>query len=308
MANRVLKSDLILLLAAAIWGFAFVAQRAGMEHLGPFTYNSLRFILGSLCLLPFVVKKSPFDPPKPVSGHVDFSHPLIKGGIAAGLILFAGATCQQTGLVYTTAGKAGFITGLYVILVPIIGIFLKQRTGIATWIGAVIGAAGLYLLSVTEGLTLAPGDGLVLIGSFVWAGHVLVIARYSREVDPVKLAFVQFIICSFFSLICAVIFETVTVQDIVAAAIPILYGGIMSAGIAFTLQVVGQRGSPAAHAAIILSLEAVFAVLGGWWILGENLSTRGMVGCMLMLAGMVVSGLMHRQTNSRPESFTTTET
>jgi drug/metabolite transporter (DMT)-like permease len=291
MHNRVLKSDLILLLAATIWGFAFVAQRAGMEFLGPFTFNALRFMLGSVCLIPFAFRKSLYDPPPESGKFASLSHHLIKGGIAAGLILFAGASCQQIGLVVTTAGKAGFITGLYVILVPIVGIFLKQRTGVWTWIGAVVGTTGLFLLSMTDTLKLSPGDGIVLVGSFIWAFHVLVIARYSKEVDPVKLAFVQFVICSFLSLICALIFETATVQAILAAAIPILYGGVMSAGIAFTLQVVGQRGSPAAHAAIILSLEAVFAGLGGWMILGETLSSRGIIGCILMLAGMVISSL-----------------
>ncbi|MCX6647298.1 MAG: DMT family transporter [bacterium] len=298
MNIRIVKTDLILLLAATIWGFAFVAQRAGMEHLGPFTYNALRFALGSICLIPFVLKKSPYDPPVESGRFASISHHLIKGGLAAGLILFAGAACQQVGLVYTTAGKAGFITGLYVIFVPIVGIFLKHRTGVATWIGAAIGTTGLFLLSMTETLKLAPGDGIVLVGSFIWAFHVLVIGRYSKEVDPVKLAFVQFVICASLSLICALIFETVTVEAIKAAAIPILYGGIMSAGVAFTLQVVGQRGSPAAHAAIILSLEAVFAGIGGWWILGETLSSRGILGCALMLAGMLVSGLKRTPENA----------
>ena len=289
MSNRVIKSDLILLLTAAIWGFAFVAQRAGMEHIGPFTYNTLRFALGSLVLLPFVFTKFRIIE----TGHVDSGIEikiLLKGGVLAGIILFFGATLQQTGLVYTTAGKAGFITGLYVILVPIIGLFLRQRPGIGTWAGAILAVIGLFLLSVSETLTISRGDDLVLIGSFVWAVHVLIIGMYSKKVDPVRLAFTQFVICAVLSLVSALIFETFDLASIRLAAIPILYGGIMSAGIAFTLQVIGQRYAPPAHAAIIMSLEAVFAVLGGWWLLSETMTSRGILGCVLMLFGMLVSG------------------
>lgn len=289
MSNRVIKSDLILLLTAVIWGFAFVAQRAGMEHIGPFTYNTLRFAHGSLVLLPFVITKFKIIKTDPVDSGFEIKI-LLKGGVFAGIILFIGASLQQTGLVYTTAGKAGFITGLYVILVPIIGLFLRQRPGIGTWFGAILALIGMYLLSVTETLTISHGDDLVLIGSFVWAVHVLIIGLYSKKVDPVRLAFIQFVICAALSLVSALIFETFDFDSIRLAAIPILYGGIMSAGIAFTLQVVGQRYAPPAHAAIIMSLEAVFAVLGGWWILSETMTSRGIVGCALMLLGMLVSG------------------
>lgn len=282
---------------AIIWGFAFVAQRVGMDYVGPFTFNGLRFAIGSLSLLPLVLISReqrtttlqilPNPGPKTI----------LFGGAALGLALFSGASLQQIGLVYTTAGKAGFITGLYVIIVPILGLFWKQQPKIGTWIGAILAAMGLYFLSVTEQFTIETGDLLVLIGAFFWAAHVLIIGWLSPRINPIKLAFSQYVVCSILSLITACIVEMITLSSIFEAAIPILYGGLLSTGVAYTLQIIAQRDSHPAHAAILLSLEAVFAAVGGWLILGEFLSARGLFGCGLMLAGMLLSqlwGLMRK--------------
>jgi drug/metabolite transporter (DMT)-like permease len=291
MHSRTLKSDSLLLLTAMIWGFAFVAQRVGMDYVGPFTFNGLRFALGCLVLLPLVVKSNgPASLPESIRPSLTRSQ-LIGGASLTGLALFAGASLQQVGLVYTTAGNAGFITGLYVVIVPLLGLFWRQRPGAGTWIGAFLAAAGLYLLSVTASFTIAFGDLLELFGAFFWAGHVLIIGWLSPRTSPVPLAFFQYAACSVLSLAAAVVFEKITVAGIAGAFVPILYGGALSVGVAYTLQIVAQQSAHPAHAAILLSLEAVFAALGGWVLLGERLSGRGMTGCALMLAGMLLSQL-----------------
>jgi drug/metabolite transporter (DMT)-like permease len=226
---------------------------------------------------------------------------LFWGGGGAGLVLFGAASLQQVGLVHTTAGKAGFITGLYVILVPLVGFLRGHRTGPGAWGGATLAALGLYLLSVREGLSLDPGDAWVLGSAFLWTAHVLVLAWFAPRLDGIHLAFIQFLVCAGCSLICAAFTETISWDGVRGAAIPILYGGGMSVGVAYTLQVVAQREAPPAHAAIILSLEAVFAAAAGWVLLDESLSTRGMVGCALMLAGMLVSQIWLRPRFRSPE-------
>ncbi len=277
-----LTADLLLLLVALIWGFGFVAQRAGMDHLGPFAFNGIRFLLGGLCLVPLALKASP----RPAAKD---SVPLYIGGTAAGLVLFAGASLQQIGIQYTTAGKAGFITGLYVILVPILGLFYRQPTNKGTWLGALLAVIGMALLSVQEKFTVAPGDLLVLAGAFFWALHVLVLSFFSPRTHVVRLAIIQFMVCGMLSLLVALPYEIITLSAIHDAALPILFGGIISVGVGYTLQVVAQKRSPPAHAAIILSLESAFAVLGGWFLLDEHLSLRAMTGCGLMLSGMLIS-------------------
>ena len=297
MKGVTVKSDALLLTTAVIWGFAFVAQRVGMDYVGPFTFNGIRFAIGSLSLLPLLV----ISREQPAATHKILPPPGLKiilfGGTALGLALFSGASLQQIGLVYTTAGKAGFITGLYVIIVPLLGLFWRQQPKIGTWIGAILAAIGLYFLSVTEEFTIEPGDLLVLIGAFFWAAHVLIIGWLSPRINPIKLAFSQYVACSILSLITASLIEDITLPSIIQAAIPILYGGLLSVGIAYTLQVIAQRDAHPAHAAILLSLEAVFAAVGGWLVLGEIISARGLFGCGLMLAGMLLSqlwGLMDR--------------
>ncbi len=291
MKAGVWKSNGLLFLTAAIWGFAFVAQRAGMAHVGPFTFNAVRFALGGLALVPLLLRS------KGRQANHDLCWPQLKGrmiflgGGLAGLFLFLGASLQQWGIVYTTAGKAGFITGLYVIIVPILGLLWGWRSGLGTWLGAILATAGLYFLSISQHFTMSPGDGLVLGAAFLWAGHVHVIGWLSPRAESIKLAFGQFMVCSGLSLIVALLVEEITIGGLVGAAIPILYAGLLSSGVAYTLQVVAQRWARPAHAAIILSLEAVFALLGGWLLLAEILSRRELLGCLLMLGGMFVSQL-----------------
>jgi len=287
MESRALRADLLLLATAAIWGVAFVAQRVGMDHVGPFTFNGVRFALGSLSLLPLVGIEN-----RRGSGAWKIGYKIAGPGVLlAGSALFLGASFQQVGLVYTTAGKAGFITGLYVVIVPILGLLWHQKPDTGTWIGAILAAAGLYLLSVTEAFTIAFGDLLELFGAFFWAGHLLIIGWLSPRMPAIRLACLQYACCALLSLATALLFESIAWSAIRAAAVPILYGGLASVGVAYTLQVVAQKDAPAAHAAILLSLEAVFAALGGWILLGETLSLRGILGCGLMLAAMLVSQL-----------------
>jgi drug/metabolite transporter (DMT)-like permease len=283
--TRTLTSELLLLLAALIWGTTFVAQRQAMEHLGPLTFNGCRFGLGGLSLLAVLLLRH-----KTRQSLVNRAaqKELAIAGIFVGLALFAGATLQQMGMVSTTAGKGGFITGLYVVLIPLIGLFIGHRISASIWTGAALAVAGLYLLCITQSAKIEPGDGLVLTATLFWAIHVLLVGHFARRVDVFSLAMIQLLVCSACSFACAALTETITVSGIVAAALPILYGGILSAGVAFSIQVYCQRTCPAAPAAIIMSMETVFAALAGWVVLGEKLGTRNLIGCGLMLAGMLV--------------------
>ncbi len=289
------NANLVLMLAAAIWGFAFVAQRMGMRHLGPLTFNGIRFGLGALALTPFLIynlRKRRLNAAAGI-GPSTTDQPsrsfCLRAGLLTGLLIFGGSTLQQFGVVYTTAGKAGFITSLYVVFVPILGLFSGQPTGRWTWWGALLAAVGLYLLSVKGWTSIALGDGLVLIGALFWASHVLAVGKLSGRIDPIRLAVSQFTVCSALSLLGALIFESFHWPAIQAAALPILYAGLLSVGVAYTLQIFGQRHAQPAHAAIILSFEAVYAVIGGWLILSEGLTPRAMVGCALMLAGVILA-------------------
>ena len=280
------KVDLILLMVALIWGFGFVAQVAGMDHIGPYTFNGIRFLLGGLCLVPLALRK----PRTELVDKTKWIGPL-KAGIIAGIFLFGGATLQQVGLLYTTAGKAGFITGLYVVFVPMIGLLFRQRTNCGTWVGAGFAAIGLYLLSIQGVTKIDPGDVLETIGAVFWAMHVLLLGYLSPRTSPIRMAMIQFFTCGVLSLLVALFFETIALQGVFGAAIPLLYSGVITVGAGFTLQVVAQRQAHPAHAAILLSLESPFAVLGGWLLLNEFLSLRAMTGCVLMLTGMLVSQL-----------------
>jgi len=329
-----LRSDLLLLLTAVIWGFAFVGQRTGMAHVGPFVFNATRFAVGALVLLPVMAwndrrrptadrrrrttddrrqttaaqSASPLLPRSPapllafedavsaVGGRRSAVGGRLVGGLLVGTVLFAAATLQQMGVAQTTAGKAGFITSLYVVIVPLLGLALGHRIGRATWVGALLAAVGLYFLSLQPGdLRMAPGDLLVLIGAGLWAVHMLLLGRLSPGRDPVRLAFVQFMACAALSGLAALLFETTTAAGLRAALLPILYTGVLSVGVGYTLQVAGQRHAPPADTAIILSLEAVFAVVGGWLLLGEQLTPRALFGCGLMLAGILISQVMDEE-------------
>jgi len=294
--TRSFRADCLLMLTSIIWGCAFVAQRLGMDFVGPFTFNGVRFALGGLVLWPLILRLAAqrtnelYRPAPP--------RRMVFGGVALGLVLFVGATLQQVGIVYTTAGKAGFITGLYVVLVPIIGLAMRQKTGWGTWLGALLAVVGMYLLSGQGLMSLATeesfGDLLVLVSAFFWAGHVLLVGRLSPGMDAadaVKLSSIQFLTCAVLSLASALVYEDMTMPGVLSAAWPILYGGLMSVGVAYTLQVVAQRDAKPANAAIILSLESVWAAAAGWLLLGEVMSLAGLVGCGLMLTGMLLSQL-----------------
>ena len=291
---------MLLLLTAAIWGLAFVAQRVGMEHMGPFTFNGIRFALGSLSLLPLLFyerRRTETD------DRESAEQPALCGGILAGAVLFTGASLQQIALVYTTAGKAAFLTSLYLILVPLWGLCCKQVIAGSTWAGALFAICGVYLLSVTEQFTIAYGDALALSGAIFWALHILVIDYYSHRVNVLRLSCIQFLVCSLLSLGVALVFEEITLAAIRQTTVPILYGGIASVGIAYTLQVVGQKNARPAHAAIILSMETIFAAVGGWLLLEEGMSSRGLLGCALMLTGMLLPQLEQAKKASLPRQM-----
>ena len=290
-----MKADILLFITAIIWGFAFVAQRLGMTHMGPFTFNAIRFSLGALSLMPILVWQH-----KRGQKLVKFRlREDLVPTLLTGLALFGGSSLQQIGIIGTTAGKAGFITGLYVILVPLIALLWGERTHLANWIGALLAVIGLYLLSVTSGFVVSPYDLIVLAGAFVWAVHVHLIAWYSGKIDPIRLAIFQFAICGLLSAIVALIFEPINLAGIKAGLWPILYGAFLSVGVAYTLQVVAQRTANPSHAVIILSLEGAFAALGGWLILREGLTPRAILGCGLMLMGMFVSQIFGRLRSKR---------
>ena len=281
-----------MLLAAAIWGFAFVAQREGMETMGPFLFNAARFFIGSAVLFPLVWYLSKKN--KTPTNKETSTKKLLIAGTIAGLFLFLASSFQQVGIQYTTAGKAGFITGLYIFFVPLIGIFFGQRTGSGTWLGAFIAVIGLYLLSINDDFSIARGDLLQLICAVFFAAHILVVGYVAKRMDPLKLSLIQYVVSGVLSFFIAIAIEVITWQMIVETAIPLLYAGVMSIGVGYTLQVVAQQHAKSSHAAIILGLEGAFAVLGGWLILDENLSTRGLIGCGLMLSGMFLSQLLPR--------------
>ncbi len=287
MESNKLRYDFILLLAAVIWGFAFVAQRVGMDYIGPFTYTAVRFTLGTIVLIPLLLfrKHEPFKgAPLSRSSRVR----IIVLQFLLGMILFGGISFQQYGLQFTTAGNAGFITGLYVVFVPVVALFFGQKNKLTIWVGMALTIIGLYFLSVSENFTINRGDYFVAVCALFWTVHVLVVGYLAPKTDPIRTAFIQFLICSVLSWIVAFGWENVQTGAILNAYIPVLYGGIMSVGIAYTLQIVAQQHAHPAYASIILSLEALFAVIGGWLILSEPMTSRIILGCCLMLAGMVV--------------------
>ncbi|CAI8914439.1 DMT family transporter [Pseudomonas sp. IT-P176] len=287
MQTKALRADVLMLITAIIWGSGFVAQTSGMDHIGPFLYSGLRFALGSLCLLPLVLRGS-----RQNSHHEPFlTRGLLIGGGLMGLALALGINLQQVGLLFTSVTNAGFITGLYVIVVPLLGLLIGHKTGLGTWFGAILAVVGMFLLSVGDQFQVASGDWLQLIGAFVWGGHVVLVGVFASRHDPIRLAFLQFTTCAVVSLVLALCLETFELNAIIAAGPAILYGGLIAVGIGYTLQVIAQKDAIASHAAIIFSLEAVFAAIAGAWLLGEELSPRGYVGCGLMLAGMLAAQL-----------------
>jgi drug/metabolite transporter (DMT)-like permease len=286
-----IQANSILLLTALIWGFGFVAQRMGMDHLGPYAFNVCRFLVGALSLLPLL-----FFFRKKESGPTELNPSFWKFSILAGFALFGGATLQQVGIQYTTVGKAGFITGLYVVIVPILGLCLRQKIGRWTVIGSILAVLGLYFLSIKEDFSMGWGETMVLIGAFFWAVHVQVIGTANkRNLNPIKLALVQYLVCAALNLLLSLVFETFHLDQVILASGAILYAGIVSVGIAFTLQVIAQKKVEPSRAAIILNLEAVFAVLAGWLFFTELLTMKEWLGCGLMFLGMILSQMKSQE-------------
>lgn len=292
MPNHALRADLLMLLTALIWGTGFVAQTAGMDHIGPYLFSGLRFALGSLCLIPLILRNAKTARvPEPL-----LNRGMLRAGVIMGLALALGINLQQVGLLFTSVTNSGFITGLYVIVVPLLGLLLGHKTGLGTWLGCLLAVVGMCLLSIGDNFHVASGDWLQLIGAFVWGGHVVLVSLFASRHDPIRLAFLQFATCSVVSLLLAVLFEPIALNAIIDAGPALLYGGIVAVGVGYTLQVVAQKHAIASHAAIILSLEAVFAAIAGAWILGEALQLRGYIGCGLMLAGMLLAQLWPKKT------------
>ena len=277
-------ANTLLLITAAMWGLGFVAQVLGMNYLEPFAFIGIRFLLGAASLLPLVVvfhhrKWLPVSP----------AHTVVTGSLVLVVILFAAGSLQQVGIVYSNASNAGFITGLYMVIVPIIGLALKYRTGLNTWLGCVLAVVGLCLLSVKADFTMGYGDTLLLVGAVGWALHILAIDHYAPRAAPLLLSLGQFIVCGCLAMVVSVFIETTSWEQVRAATYVLIYAGVITVGVAYTLQVIAEERADPTHAAIILSLEAVFGALGGYMFLQEQLSGRELIGCVLMLMGMLVS-------------------
>ena len=281
------KSVALLLLASLIWGFAFVAQSQGMDHMPPFSFNGSRYFLGFLVLLPLVLWR--YKNARRKGGTGKYNKDLLIGGLICGVVLAVATNFQQVGIIHTTVGKAGFITTLYIIIVPLMGVFLKRKVDGLIWAAALLAAAGLYLLCINEGFTLNRGDLYILISAFVFSVHILLIAHFAPRVDGIALSLMQFFVAGLISISIGFPLEQPAPSDFLAAIWPLAYVGILSTGGAFTLQIIGQRGADPAVASLIFSLEAVFAALGGFLILGESLSGRELAGCAIMLAAVALS-------------------
>ncbi|RPG29623.1 MAG: DMT family transporter [Gammaproteobacteria bacterium TMED92] len=282
-------ANTLLLITATIWGLGFVAQVLGMNYLEPFAFIGIRFLLGALSLVPLVMFFHYRNWLPASSARI-----VITGSLVLGVILFAAGSLQQVGIVYSNASNAGFITGLYMVIVPIIGLALKHRTGLNTWLGCVLAVVGLFLLSVKADFTMGYGDTLLLVGAVGWALHILAIDHYAPRAAPLLLSLGQFIVCGCLALIVSVFIETTSWQQVRAATNVLIYAGVITVGVAYTLQVIAQERADPTHAAIILSLEAVFGAVGGYLFLQEQLSQRELLGCALMLAGMLVSQVTWR--------------
>ncbi|MBN3766843.1 DMT family transporter [Burkholderia sp. Ac-20365] len=302
-----LRANLLMLVAAMIWGSAFVAQRLSLDAIGPFLFTGLRFLLGAFVVLIVwsVVRRrgqadtqalSPSRSPK-----------LWRDGAMLGLLVAVSISCQQIGLQYTKVANAGFISSLYVVIVPLIGVVLRHQTGVGVWLGALLAALGMYFLSVDEHFSILYGDWLQLAGSVVISAQVVLVSRFARRHDPLALALVQFVVCGMVSLAIGLAVDPLRIADIVHAAPTILYGGALSVGVAYTIQVVAQKDAAPAHAAVIFSMEGVFAALAGWLVLGETLAPRALLGCALMLAGLIVCQVMPMWTARREVSSDSAE-
>ena len=289
-----LRNSLLLLITATIWGMAFVSQQAGMDYMGPLTFTGSRNIIGSLVLIPVILiirAKTPKAERAPLPVKTT-----IIGGICCGCALTAGSLFQQYGLTMTTVGKGGFITTLYIIITPILGLFFKRKAPKAVWVSVALAVVGMYLLCVSgEGFSISTGDLLVLAGSFAFAVHILVIDRFSPLTDGVVLSCIQFFVCGVISTIGAFVFEQPAWEQLVSGAIPVLYAGVLSCGVGYTLQIVGQKGLNPTAAALILSLESVVATISGYiaYKIGflktdQSMTPRQIIGCAIVFAAVIL--------------------
>ena len=286
-----LKNSLLLVLVALIWGVAFVAQSEGAKDVGPYTFNAVRMIIGGVVLLPVIKIMDAFrakdaDAPRGTGGKA-----LWIGGACCGAMLFLASTLQQVGILYTTAGKAGFITALYIVIVPIIGLFFRRRTGAALWISVALAVVGMYFLCMTGSLSLGRGEALCMLCAVFFAGHITIVDHFSPNVDGVRMSCIQFFVCGALSAVLMFLFEEPDIHEIVSAWLPILYTGVLSSGVAYTLQIVAQKNVNPTVASLLMSLESVFSALAGWAILGQGLSSRELFGCALLFAAIILAQL-----------------
>lgn len=295
MNRKALRSGLLLLLAAFIWGVAFVAQSVGMEYMGPCTFNGARFLLGSLVLVPVILvrRKRAYgagnalaDETAPDRETGQKKTPWI-GGICCGIALGSAALFQQYGIQYTSVGKAGFITTLYIILVPFLGIFIGKKVTGRAWMGAVIAAAGMYLLCMTESLRLSTGDLLVFICAVIFSVHILVVDHFAQDADGVELSCIQFLVAGIIGTVGAFLFEQPTLSALLAGVLPIAYAGILSSGVGYTLQIIGQKDMDPTAASLILSMESVFSAIAGFFLLHQTLTGKELIGCALVFAAVI---------------------
>ena len=286
------RNTFLLILTSFIWGVAFVAQSVGMEHVGPWTFTASRSVIGALFLIPVI---GLLDKSKPKEDRPKNNKTLLIGGICCGIALAVASMFQQYGILYTTVGKAGFITALYIVLVPILGIFFKRKPRLIVWFSVLLALVGLYFLCMTDSLRFSRGDTLVLLSALVFSCHILIIDHFSPMVDGVRMSCIQFAVIAIVCGIPALIFEQPTLSSLIAAWAPILYAGMLSSGVGYTLQIVAQKNYDPTVASLIMSLESVFSVLAGWVILKQALSARELLGCVLMFTAIILVQLPERK-------------
>lgn len=299
MNKNNIKGNIILMITALIWGTAFVAQSVGMDYVGPFTFITSRYIVGGLFLIPCIYLLDKINKNTTKSND---KRTLITGGCLCGAALFTASSFQQIGMQYTTVGKSGFITALYIIIVPLLGLLFKKKVSWKVWISVVISLAGLYLLCINESFSISTGDFFILICAFCFSIHILIIDKYSTLVDGVRMSCIQFFVAGLLGVIPMFIFENPHIKDILSAYSPILYAGIMSSGVAYTFQIIGQKYTSPVLATLIMSLESVFAALSGWIILGEVLSFKEFIGCCLVFIAIILAQLPDRKNENSLKS------
>lgn len=293
MKREQVRGSLLLLLAASIWGSAFVSQSVGMEYVGPFTFNCVRSLIGGIVLIPCIAFLNRGKSKKKMMASE--KKRLLLGGICCGIALTTGSTLQQFGIMYTTVGKAGFITAFYIIIVPILGMLLGKKCGMSVWISVVIALAGLYFLCITDGFSIGKGDIYVFLCAIAFSIHILVIDYFTQFNDGVKMSCIQFFVCGIICFVPMMLFEHPEIGTILLAWKPILYAGVMSCGVAYTLQIVGQKHMNPTVASLILSLESVTSVIAGFFVLHQNLSQRELIGCVLMFIAIILAQLPQKK-------------